>query len=589
MMAEKVNVKFVIILASVMVVIFTGVAVTAFFFATKSAAEYVTLGDAQADEGNWKEAARMYERAVGHDEARTNLEYLSKWKDALEQVPFDRAVLFEQQYVRKYRPLIRQVALTTAQNNRSNIAPIHDYLDTFREEMVFAPFSPEQHEMMVNETEEFLRFFEGSPPGEWSSIRRYRGIARARMMQFKADVTEEQADEALEDLDAAIEANPSDEASMMAVAQLIAVRAADAELQDREDIAERFRGELVERLDAFVEGNPTLIEPLIGKLRVSLFTELARMRDQNVVLDETLARELTAKFIPQLDAIEAQIRENGAANLTPQALLQFREMESRIDPEGRGRRASALASWGAEAQPENARMLIVLSNSQERSGDLEGATETLSRVLELPDPKMGLDGLFLFSFRQQAVAEQAKLAISRWTEASPEDQTARLAEAAEYVEALRAIVPEDAPVLQLATARLRVAEGELDEAKRILSAYNAATSERDAEALGIQARLAARAGNNGEAIEQFARVLEINANDINAMFGLAAVREDLQAWDEAKNIYERILRLLPDNERAASGLRRVRLIQGDLTPDDPVEAALIEAERLARGTALEPG
>lgn len=583
-MAARVNVKFVVILSTVLVLVFAGAATTAYFVATKSAEDYVALGDEQAAEGNWTEAARMYERAVGHAEARNNLEYLNKWLDALEKTSDDRLVVYEQRFFTKYRPLLRQIAIT----DRGNIEAQKRYLDVLLEQTIFSPYSPESHLSLVAEAEEMLRYHEGEPDdGAWSALRRYRGIARSRMVSANSQVSEAQVEQAEEDLLAALAIDPSDEASVLAYTQLKAAISSRARLEGREDIAEEELDAAAERLRSFVQTYPSKIQAGVAALRLDLF-EAAQSLAQAGGIDEAKALEMASAFKPKLDALETQVRENGAGALTATDLLQIRSVEPAIEPERRGERTLALAEWAAEAQPENPQLLLVLAEFREAAGQTDKAMEALARVDELENKPMSLSGLQLFAFRQRAVEQQARLAISRWNDAAPEARDALLAEARKYRDELARFVASDSPALQLADARLLVAEGKLEEAQRLLTDYNTRTARSDADALAIAGRLAMRQQQLGVARDQFERVLELEGSNVEALIQLARINEELGELDAAERLYERVTALTTESEEANSGLRRLRLLQGTETSDDPVEAALFEAERYARGTAVEP-
>lgn len=584
-MAARVNVKFVVILSVVLVAVFAAAATTAYFVATKSAAEYVALGDQQAAEGNWKEAARMYERAVGHDEARSNLEYLNKWRDAVEKTSYDRQIVFSQVFYTKYRPLLRQIAMV----DRGNVDAHHAYLDMVRRETVNAGFSPEAHQVLVDQTEEFLRLWEGaSEDSGWPTLRRYRGIARSRMSANGAEVTDAQVRETEEDLLAALRLDPSDDEAVVSFAQLKVALAQAADLTGRRDEADEHLSEASEQLAAFVEANPTKVNAFLGQTRVDLFTEVRERLSTGGELDETASRALAASLLPQVEQADEIIRSNGAENLDARVALLFRAVEDQLDPEARSRRSTALIEWALEAQPENAELLLVQADSLERVGQSAAAIEALERVVSLESPTMGLRGLQQFSWQQQAVQQQTRLAITRWGSAPDDEKPALLVEAKAYRDKLATIVAEDSPALQLADARIMVAEDRLDEAERELNDYNAKTDRSDPDALGIQGRIAVRRNKLGVARDIFERIMELPGTNISAMLQLAEVYERLNDLPRAEAMYLRAQEFVPSNELVQRNLRRIQLLSGEATSDDPIEAALFDAERLARGSAVEP-
>src|SRR5690606_8077150 len=108
-MATKVNVKFVIALAAVLLVLFSGIAWVAYEKLTTSGEEYEAKGDVLLAAGDYDEAADMYRRAVRHDQ--TNIVWLTKWRDTILKVVPETQVEYLKFYRDYYFGILNRLAV----------------------------------------------------------------------------------------------------------------------------------------------------------------------------------------------------------------------------------------------------------------------------------------------------------------------------------------------------------------------------------------------------------------------------------------------------------------------------------------------
>ena len=123
-MASRVNVKFVVILSTVLVLVAAGTGFLAYKVVFKSAADLAAAGDAKMASGEIRAAELLYSKAVNKDPY--NSELLLKWENALEQWTPETDRELQNEFRNTYVLLRRQLALS---DNHTNIDYQIEYAD----------------------------------------------------------------------------------------------------------------------------------------------------------------------------------------------------------------------------------------------------------------------------------------------------------------------------------------------------------------------------------------------------------------------------------------------------------------------------
>ena len=567
-MGSQVNKRFVLILSIVLVVIVAGLAVPAYFVLTKSAAEHIRDGDKAMSEGDYKEAEKAYGKAVSED--RTNVEYLEKWRSALEAYTPEDRVDFTKSFQKLYSAMYE-----IAYNKRTD-------LDAWIEYFEFARIAaPGQIDERVRVATQIMKTVD--PEGA-EYLRRYRGLTKAaRVLSGSFQADDEELQGIMEDLEAALAARDDDEESARTLFNLH--RFAAGRVADRrpEEAAEHARAaqRVVEEFLAKHPENATMqmtrLELLAnGPMQALLGTPL-----------EPGARPITTEMV---DRVVALLDAMPAEDITLDHIGQLQRLETMAEGVSRLTRTRELTKRLVEQRPDDVLMRWARAFVLRLSGDPDEAYDALQYVVDLPMQRVSIDGYRLFNVQVEALAMQSDLAFRAWESAdSDEERQAAIERLRSRNAELETRLPADSPVLLLSRARVAFATGDDAEARRLLAQYTQEAGDTNPDALWMQARLAVKAGNTTEAADRLDRLLEVRPGELRAIQMRAGVYAELREYDKAIELLEGIAQAIPEAESLREQIRRLRVLAGQAPSDDPVQDVLIRAARVAQGTEIEPG
>jgi len=227
-MASRVNIRFVIVLSAVLAMVFVGVAGAFFYVKLRSGDRYIRLGDAALARGDIKAADKFYASAVGKEQ--NNVAWLIKWRDTrLKKVPERHS-----EYQDDYKMYVFGILKTLATTQRTNMAAHREYLDAIMEQCNTFARSRESWQLLIDETEKSMAYYEPDKPAE---LRAYRGQAIMAIADSGAEVKPDQFTLGKQDLEAALAANPRDAAVARALAVMHNLNARTARLQGNPALA----------------------------------------------------------------------------------------------------------------------------------------------------------------------------------------------------------------------------------------------------------------------------------------------------------------------------------------------------------------
>ncbi len=221
-MAAKVNKKFVVMLVLGLVGL-AALVVVGGLLAMNSAADLAKKGDAMlakaettatrdpaAAFGEFRRASEFYSMAVNKEQ--TNVEYLTKWRDTVARLVPPDVTRFNEQFNNLYLAT-RQLAVVQDENVDAQRA----YLELLDQQVKAGNASRGFLQNLVADADLIIGKHEADSqaPEGWKALKRYRGMAKLRLLVESPDVKQADVDAVLADLNAALEANPNDTESLL--------------------------------------------------------------------------------------------------------------------------------------------------------------------------------------------------------------------------------------------------------------------------------------------------------------------------------------------------------------------------------------
>ncbi|MBL9002278.1 MAG: tetratricopeptide repeat protein [Phycisphaerae bacterium] len=577
-MAGRVNTRFVASLSVGLLLAFGVVAVSAYYLLVNSATDLAKAGDRLAAKGEYAKAIEFYSKAVNKEQ--TNTVNLNKWRDALRQLAPELQVTY-QDYFRQYMLATRQLARV----QRENIELQKENLEIQRE-MLPVNFSRSEHDRFVSECDAMIALHAGEG-GKADALRRFRGEAKYELYRFVPDAKNELALEAEADLIAAIAADPSDVDAAQSLQNLYLIMALRAEGRAATEEAQALRDKADAALSSFIEKNPddpymmlVSMQRDLGKFQQAIAQDVQRGK---VDVNERV-RTMQADMMPRLDAAARALATCDPARIKPRTIDSMRYMESLLDPQSRSKRAEAACLRALEQRPGDALMLATYSDIFASRDDYLGANAQLQKLVDLKIPTTSLDGVRLFGMRTNAQFLQALFQAKAWHYVTDEDKPKVLAAAREYRAKLGAVMAPDMPQLMFVDAQLAFAEGDLSRANRLLDQYLKAVGNRpNGEALMLAAQVADRLNQPGLAKQRLEQLLALNPGRPQTLVMLAEIETKLQNLTRAREIYDQLLAVAPDNMELKNRRDLIGVVEGSKPTGgvvDPVVADLVTAQEM---------
>jgi len=577
-MASKLNTKFVLGLSAALVIVTAGAVGSLYWVAKNNDARLYSRGVEAFDKGDYTLAEQLLSKAV--NKQRTNLQYLTKWKDALEKTIPDSSSKYSTQY-QLYVLLVRDISV----QSKTDVAAHRAFLDLNLKQLTYGRFSQAQYEELAQAAERALGFFAepGVTPqnGNPETLRRYRGIARVMIGANKGDNADAAiTDAAIEDLKAALIADPSDADSAVMLSTGYAVRGAIARrVSDMPTVATCTQAARASLQD-FIKNNP---KSAYGNMAL---LELEYSEEQRRIVETTIGqatsdelRKLRESFKARLPGISEMVNES--PNRDNRLMSQIMFLEGRLAPEDRHNLSAACMVDYLGKNPDDFIVRQMLADIYIAQGKTAEAIAELQKVADMPRRPLSLDGLVLIETQPNALGRQAQVAMVAWDRATkPEDKTAALAKAKEYLTKFRASTAPDNPQINYVDGQIKFAEGDLAGAQSQLVQYNLLTEDSNPDALWLLAQIHLRTNNQGEAQRLIETVVKLQPGNLGALNAQADIKARLRDLEGAKEIYARVLQMDPQNATALRGMEGIRADRGEtVDTSNPLLKAISDAQR----------
>jgi len=601
-MAGRVNTKFVITLSAVLVLVFGGLLAAALWIKLHNAPELLRKGDAKMDGGRallaagkfreaqveFELAEKLYSKAVFKEQQ--NPLYVQKWVDSLRAwVPENQSRLGDA-FQQRLLPSLRQLAIA----KKTDLAAHREYLGLMYR---LNKLSQQRKgaEYLISEVERTLLMFRGDPAenGEAQTLRRYRGLIVTMMMTSRGmELTPEQMDLALADLEAAYKADPADAESAVAVMTWYDARARMATTNNKTDDAAAFDAKARESIARFASSNANNTLTVLHDLRMRVYVGLKAGRESSKTGPEeyTAARAMATKMMPEFERAWGLMKARGG-DATIEEVGVFQELEGFFTPEARYKLTQEVLGAIIEKHPERPEGYYALAQILSDHESMTRSMALLQKVVDMPQLPVGLDAIQLYSLKAQALNLQALYSFQQWeneTDRQSEKAKAFLEASRKYRAEMVLYIGSDSEQLRFVDGLLRFAEGDWLGAKKLLSEYLRRIPGQDIKAEWTLAQCEIRLRNNGAALEMLERIVRVQPNSPGPVLQRAALLNDLGRTADAIGTLEDFLRTNPSNVPANDLLTRIKVSTGKVKSTDAVEGAIFEAARLMSGSEAEP-
>ncbi len=580
-MASRVNTRFVILLGAGLGVFFAGAAGLLVMVRLRSGERYVARGDAAMAAGNYKDADRYYGTAVNKEQQ--NVEWLKKWREAMRRKPYTTPQQYSEDFS-YYVGIHRQLSLAQKSDARAH----RDYLDILLAAAELSGMHRGSWENLAAEAEAALPYFDESGGGDGQALRRYRGLARVRLLGAGFESEPVQWKEARQDLEAALAADPADSACAAALASWHQ-READRAVLSRDAQAERRHmeeGRAV--LDRALAADPRDAGAITARLRYRIIEAVRDLDSSRAPAEFVRARrERLDALKPALEEASASLRAADPADVDFSRAVEFYGAASTIDPAEGDRLATELIDRVLAARPDGVDLIYLRARLLQSGGEHEQAITMLQRIVDAPVLPVSVEGVRLSEYQKQALFLQATSAIVLAAAIKPgpeRDSALRRAEAFREALVTRG-VPADAPELLFLDAKRAIARENFREAAEKLAEFSRITGDNspDAfEALTIRAQLASRFNQDGLAEELYEKALDLRPDAVPVRMALGEVQARLQHYADALGTYRAVLEADAQNPQAAE--RYAYLVEltgaGSGVVTDPVVKVMVQAEQL---------
>ncbi len=579
-MASKVNVKFVSMLAAGLIGAFALVAGATYYLVTNSATDLARMGDKAVAAGKFDDAVVYYSKAVFKE--KTNSEYLGKWRDSLKKLSPPEQVRYNND-LNNLRNAIRSLA----QVQRDNVEAQREYLEMLKRQVLDAPFQRESVDFMVNEANTFLAYHAAKQPGPWEVLRRYRGLAEARIVGAAPEAAGEKGKRAEEDLRAALRVEPSDIESSLMLQDLLSVLANQAERTSQSEEKARLDKAVGQVSAEFSAANPGNPGALLQQVRREFDGAVRSARNSGSdVRAAAIAFQADAK--PKLDEALAMIKAD-PSRATLRVLDMLRSLEQLLDPASRLARAEEATRLASEKRPADADLAIARADVLASRDAIALAVAELDRIVLLPVPAISTEGSRLFGQRIQARFLKALYTVRAWQRATPEARPTLAESARAHRAEMAKVEGNDSPRLVLIDGWLAFIDGKLPQANELIARYNKMAQGNDPDALLLGAQVALQLQLPGQAKERLTELLQVQPGNLQAVITLGDVELAMQNLEQAESLYASAAQALPDNAAINERLTTVRALRGQGAVTDPIQQIIIEAQGLQQRLADKPG
>ncbi len=591
-MASRINTKFVVLLIVAFVVMLAMVGV-AYSVVVKSGDELVAAGDQLMAEGEYEQAKAKYGKAVGKDRSRAD--WMGKWIEAMEHMTPETETAYSDAFQTDY--LAGLTAMSTIY--RTDIPAHAKILDVYYQ-MLRTSYSRGSADRLIEATTRALTYFDGHPAGEtqWYTLRRYRGLAYDRIVMSNGVIDDDQFALYREDLQAALQANPTDSESMAALNRWTLANAMREQIEGDDEPMTKATNEAIAACEAYLREHGD--DPTIATMLLNLEIDVVR-RSAGKGLEGTERTIAIVDAFKELsdetESLFALLMRADPKSISTDLIEQTLRIENATNPNSKFAKTRALMNHLVASDPTNPTLLWTSGRIEERAGFHDAAIERFESIVALPPRPLSYEGLLLYTRKRQSLVSIATIKIDQYQLANIESENDTpvkpelFAEAEELIAKFAQQVSEDDNQLLMLRGRVLEAKGDLNAALSLYKKYNEQTDRQFSDGLWREGIVARQLGQLGTARTALKQVINKKRFDVRAMLTLAEIETRLNNHRAAAEQYREVLVYNPTNEIALKGLENIRAIEdpASLVESNPVMALILTARQIRLGTDGQPG
>lgn len=577
-MASKVNTKFVVLLSVGLLGVFALVAGLAMWTMGRGGERYIVQGDKAMAAGDIEAASKFYEKGVGRDRTRTD--WLIKWRDALVQTTPDNEAAYAKAYDQFYVGILDQLAVLNPAD------PVHarNYIAELDHRFRRTAVNSEGLRMLLEKIRERTAGLDPNSP-ETKKILRYRGMTQLDLMQLG---TVEQSDQlqALDDLTAAVEADPTDWEAQLSIVEWHRVRSDALRRERKISEADAAWAAAKEAMAKFREDHPDVPDGLLYALNMK---QAETLRELPTAEERIAAMEsLKGEGLAVLDTLLAM----DPKQLSRETMYRTRDAILRMFGEDAKSGVLALMEKKLATNPTDAEMLVLSGIMLQETGEHAKAIERFEEVLKLNRPPVSLAGLLMPFYQRNAAARQVDCALAiAQTAKTPEEREQAIARAVTFRDRLKDkyINAQSMAELHLRDARIALAQRRYDSAVAILSELRLQGLSDDPDVLGMLAGALEAQGVFGEAGLLYDRLIELGHATSGVLFSRGMIHYRLGENDRAKACFTDAMARDPRNTALKEQIAQVMSTIDPTTAPaaDPVVRAILDAQQALAQDNLE--
>ena len=541
---KKINLQFIAVIASVVVLGGGLIGGFAYFQITRAPARNIALGDSLMAEGKFQSAKERYGRAVR--KRPNNADYLAKMQSAITKIVPDSLTRAEQ-FFQEYLGIVAQKARVS--KGGQDLAVWREYIELLEQTIQFVDMTQQMKE--ASETMA-SRFPTTDAPAQFEARRTAAMAAAVRSLSGRS--TDEEAERTRRDLIEVFRAEPQNPRSVrwlsrMTMFMVDSVRMAG---NPSKTLAARQEAEaLFAEMTLLQPNNPTI--PAWQSMM---------LRDQQVA--DTLAS------FPPLDEARSRLLASAQTAIVAEEDLAVVRAALTVIPANAGRDVAIALMQRSTGPDAQTRVALELARVQVAT-DPEASETALEAIIAAQSPPVGIAALRVYSEKIEAaqLLTTARIAAYENVKGTPE-AVQRLIDVETSIKSLEAIDKDSQRILDaavLARVQLASVKGEVGTVIQLGLPIINRPGDPDPELATLISNAYLSRNEPGEALRILDRALRKNPDSGLILVTRARALAVAGRFDEVVEEANRLERLMPGNQQIAELKEHaISRLAGGVTP-----------------------
>ncbi|MCP3905721.1 MAG: tetratricopeptide repeat protein [Planctomycetes bacterium] len=551
-MAARINTKFILILIIITGVLFGLVGAVWYFNVKTNVERRVRKADEFVQQGDYRKAARLYERAIGKETG--NSDYLAKMEAAVLAIRPDTADEARARY-QEYVRVLKHGATHHPSEPERHLRLLEELHETFRRSNSWA-----YSDAIIEAGDDM---WERLPASEPTRIKAKFYLGAARTASWMLDrLTEDEVKQGVSDLTEYLVQVPDSDTGWSTLLDGLVARATRYQNEGRAIPAEKMRKRIHEKM-AEARGSVT-DGPEVLLVALSLADYERRIGTDEPDPDEI--REL-------VDEMLVLVRERGDPWLNTQAatvLARLSWIENLPDP-------VELVDEYIATHPDAHDQRLSKARLHYFNREFDAAEQACTEIIEAEILPVSYLSQFQDQLRRAAASLKVDIAMRRWETADAADRPGLLPGIETALAELesRTADPEADLIFIRARAKYAYAKEDFPQAAALFNRLLTDLESPDFETLLYAAVSLERQGQVGAAYQNYQKAVELAPTNVELLVRLLRTQLELKRYEEAIALADQILEI--EDVEAARLIRAECMRQlgaADEVIGDPVQATL---------------